>query len=106
MTASFNRLWKPVLLTLFVVWIGFIALVNWEMRRPPEAFGQFMAKLPVPLYFVFPFETMWTHARAGTLKVGDAAPDVTLDKLDHSGKVSLATLHADTPVVLVFGSYT
>jgi len=67
-----------------------------------------MAKLPGPVAFlVFPFETLWTHARAGHLLVGDAAPDFSLQKLDKTGSVQLSALTAQSrPVVLIFGSYT
>ena len=53
-----------------------------------------------------PFETMWVHARAGELQVGDVAPDFSLLKLDKTEKVHLASLSTTQPVVLVFGSYT
>jgi peroxiredoxin len=49
---------------------------------------------------------MWMHARAGTLNVGDHAPDFTLTKLDHSAQVQLSSVTAHQPVVLIFGSYT
>ena len=56
---------------------------------------------------IFPFETMWMRARAGTLQVGDPAPDFTLAKLDKSAHVQLSSLTAQgKPVVLIFGSYT
>jgi hypothetical protein len=78
------------------------------MRKPPETFARFMAKLPGPVAFLlFPFETLWTHARAGDLHVGDAAPDFSLAKLDKTASVRLSSLNASgKPVVLIFGSYT
>jgi len=78
------------------------------MRQPPETFARFMAKIPGPVAFlVLPFETLWTHARAGRLEVGDAAPDFSLMKLDKSASVQLSSLTAQgRPVVLIFGSYT
>jgi hypothetical protein len=77
------------------------------MRQPPEDFARVMAKMPGPVVFLlFPFETLWTQARGGTLHVGDPAPDFSLAKLDHSGSVQLSTLSKQQPVVLVFGSYT
>jgi Peroxiredoxin len=78
------------------------------MRKPPENFARFMAKLPGPVAFLaFPFETLWTQARAGDLHIGDAAPDFTLTKLDKSASVRLSNLSATgKPVVLIFGSYT
>ncbi len=67
-----------------------------------------MKKLPGPVAFLaFPFETLWTKARAGELAVGDAAPDFSLRKLDKSDTVQLSTLTAQgKPVCLIFGSYT
>jgi hypothetical protein len=66
-----------------------------------------MAKMPGPVPFLlFPFETLWTHARAGSLQVGDAAPDFSLLKLDKTERVQLSSLNKEQPVVLVFGSYT
>lgn len=78
------------------------------MRQPPETFGGFMAKLPGPVPFIlFPFEALWMQARAGTLHVGDPAPDFSLTKLDKSSSVQLSSLTAQgQPVVLIFGSYT
>ena len=78
------------------------------MRQPPETFARFMAKIPGPVAFlVLPFETLWTHARAGDLQVGDPAPDFSLMRLDKSASVQLSTLTAQgRPVVLIFGSYT
>ena len=71
------------------------------------AFGRVMAKMPGPVPFLlFPFETFWMRARAGSLKLGDAAPDFSLLKLDKTERVQLSALNQYQPVVLVFGSYT
>src|SRR5579862_3615103 len=91
---------------LIVAWLGFLGVVYWKMTSPPEQFGAFMAKLPMPFYFVLPFETLWFRARGGTVNVGDAAPDFDLQKVDKSGSVRLSSLRGSKPVVLVFGSYT
>ena len=78
------------------------------MRQPPEHFARVMAKMPGPVPFlIFPFETLWMRARAGTLHVGSPAPDFALTKLDKTAQVQLSSLTAQNrPVVLVFGSYT
>ena len=78
------------------------------MRQPPETFAHFMSRIPGPVAFlVLPFETLWTHARAGALQVGDPAPNFSLMKLDKSSTVQLSSLTAQgRPVVLIFGSYT
>jgi hypothetical protein len=90
----------------FCLWLGFVGYIDWAMHRPPEVFGHVMARMPMPAYFLFPFETMWTDARKGTLKVGEPAPDFTVKTLDTRTPVSLASLWAQKPVVLIFGSYT
>jgi len=97
----------PFLVVLLVVYASFAAFIWRSMRQPPEAFARVMAKMPAPVVFLlFPFETLWTHARAGNLQAGDAAPDFSLMKLDKSATVQLSALTARQPVVLVFGSYT
>lgn len=91
---------------LLLLWTAFVGVVNWEMHQSPERFAQFMAKMPMPAYFLFPFETMWTRARIGTLNLGDEAPDFNLEAQDKSGAVKLSSFRGRKPVVLVFGSYT
>jgi hypothetical protein len=87
-------------------WLYFVGYVNWAMHQPPEVFGHVMAKMPMPAYFVLPFETLWMRARKGQLSVGDTAPDLAVKKLEDHSATSLGSLWADKPVVLVFGSYT
>lgn len=102
--------WKRRLLLMLLIiallWGTASAALYRIMRRPPEAFARVMSKLPDAVFLLFPFETMWTRARAGTLRPGDAAPNFTLNKLDHTGMFQLADLAAQKPLVLVFGSYT
>jgi hypothetical protein len=102
----FKSILKIALPVLLVAWIGFLIAVGWAMRQPPEVFGRFMSKLPLPAYFVIPFETMWSQARGGSLEVGESAPDFTLPLHDKSGYIRLSSLRGWKPVVLVFGSYT
>jgi hypothetical protein len=96
------------LCVIAVLWVLASISIYRVMRKPPEAFARVMAKLPQPAAFmVLPFETLWLQARAGTLAVGDRAPDFTLAMLDKSSTVQLSSLTAQgKPVVLVFGSYT
>jgi hypothetical protein len=102
-----RRLLSRLLVCLVIVYAFFGAYVWWAMHQPPEAFGRVMARMPGPVVFMlFPFETLWTQARAGSLHVGDPAPTFSLLKLDKSERVQLATLNQRQPVVLVFGSYT
>jgi hypothetical protein len=48
----------------------------------------------------------YDQRREGDLKVGDAAPDVTLVALDGKTPVALRDLVGEKPLVLIFGSYT
>ena len=92
---------------LAIVYCCFGSYVWWAMHQPPETFGRVMARMPGPVPFMlFPFETAWLHARAGTLHIGDPAPDFSLLKVDKSERVQLSALNQRQPVVLVFGSYT
>ena len=102
---------RPVIATVCVVaalWLSATVALYRVMRRPPERFASVMSKIPGPIPFlVFPFETLWMRARAGSLHIGDPAPDFSLAKLDKSDHVQLSALTAQgRPVVLVFGSYT
>jgi hypothetical protein len=97
----------PFLIVVVLVYASFAAFIWRAMRQPPETFARVMAKMPAPVVFLLlPFETLWTHARAGNLHPGDAAPDFSLMKLDKSETIQLSSLTARQPVVLVFGSYT
>jgi hypothetical protein len=87
-------------------WLYLVGYVNSAMHQSPEVFGHVMAKMPMPAYFVLPVETLWMRARKGQLNLGDAAPDLAVKKLEDHRATSLASLWADKPVVLVFGSYT
>ena len=92
---------------LLVAYLAFGGFVWWSMHQPPEVFGKVMSRMPGPVPFLlFPFETAWTHARAGSLHIGDPAPDFTLMKVDKSARLQLSQLNQNEPVVLVFGSYT
>ena len=92
-----------VVAILYALFAGYIW---WAMHQTPETFGRVMQRMPAVAYFLVPFETMWTHARAGHLQTGDVAPDFLLGKLDKSANVQLSSLTATQPVVLLFGSYT
>jgi len=100
-----KRFWTTVVVCALVAWTGFLLAVNRAMHKTPEEFGNFMKKVPMPAYFVIPFETMWSRARAGNINVGEQAPDFSLELHDKSGRVQLSSFRGK-PVVLVFGSYT
>ena len=73
---------------------------------PPTRFAAVMARAPRPFMFILPFEPLWTMARAGSVNVGDKAPDFRLQTVDKQSHVQLSSFRGDRPVVLVFGSYT
>lgn len=108
MSSKVKKIALRTLAAIFFFWIIGCAAIYTAMRKPPETFGRVMMKIPAPVAFlVFPFETMWLHARAGELQIGRPAPDFTLNKLDHSAQVQLSSFtKRGRPVVLVFGSYT
>ncbi len=104
-----RRLLKIVLaalLTCVVAYAAIAAVLYAAMSQTPERFGAFMSHVPGPAMMVLPFRPLWMSARAGTLHVGDAAPDFTLPPLHGEGAVTLSQEYRTRPVVLVFGSYT
>ena len=103
-----KKKWAIRACVAFVVLYGaYATYIVWAMRQPPETFGRVMSRMPGPAVFLtLPFETLWTRERAGELRPGDAAPDFSLLKLDKTDRIQLSALTANTPVVLVFGSYT
>ncbi len=102
-----KKRWLKILLAAVVVYATMLAGLWAAMFQPPETFGRVMMKMPVPAVFiVFPFKPMWLYARRGSLKVGDAAPDFSLQTLDKQTRVALSSFRGSKPVVLVFGSYT
>ena len=102
------RITVVTLCVIATLWVLSCVGLYRVMRQSPEQFGRVMAKIPGPVPFlILPFETLWTHARAGTLQVGSPAPDFALMKLDKTATIQLSALSAQNrPVVLVFGSYT
>ncbi len=103
-----KKKWAIRVFVFFVVLYGaYATYIVWAMRQPPETFARVMSRMPGPAVFLtLPFETLWTHERAGELRPGDPAPDFSLLNLDKTDRVRLSALTARTPVVLVFGSYT
>jgi hypothetical protein len=101
-----RRTATALVLLLICGYAALLMAVNRAMHQPPEQFGHFMSRMPVAVFLLAPFETMWTRARAGTLHPGDTAPEFSLLTLDKSARVNLASLRNGKPVVLIFGSYT
>src|SRR4029077_4399873 len=96
---SMRKLLPRAAIALVILYALFVGLTWWAMRQPPETFGRVMKHMPDVAYFLVPFETMWTRARAGQLQAGDPAPDFSLTKLDKSTSVQLSALTATQPVV-------
>lgn len=76
------------------------------MLQSPERFARTMKYVPGPAFMVLPFEPLWNMARAGSLQVGDMAPDFSLASPDRKSTFQLSSARGHKPVVLVFGSYT
>ena len=107
MSVSQKKILVRALVAVVILYLGFASYITWAMRQPPETFARIMSHMPGPAVFLaFPFETFWTHERAGELRPGDPAPDFNLLKLDKSRRVQLSSLRVHQPVVLIFGSYT
>lgn len=104
--SSWKKITATALAVFFILWIAFVAFIWRAMHKPPEDFARVMKHMPWEVFLVVPFETMWTRARAGTLQIGDSAPDFSLLKLDKSANIRLSELNAKQPVVMIFGSYT
>jgi hypothetical protein len=51
---------------------------------------------------IMPFETLWTRARAGSLEIGDPAPDFSLIKLDKSSNLRLSEINVRQPVATLY----
>jgi hypothetical protein len=105
-----RRGWRRRLLQIGIpilaLYVAALAGFDYAMHQPPETFSRVMMHVGPAPFLMFPFETMWKSARAGNLRVGDAASDFNLPLLDHSGSVMLSSFRGNKPVVLVFGSYT
>ena len=89
-----------------ILWIVAAGGIYLAMRRPPERFGAIMNRVPRVAMMVLPFKPLWMSARAGTLEVGDPAPEFTLPVLHGDRTVTLSAEFRQKPVVLIFGSYT
>jgi len=91
-----------LLLPYPLLFVGFYT----AMCQSPEFFSGVMSKTSNLVFSIFPFRRMWMSAREGSLKVGDDAPDFTLETYDRKSRVQLSAFRGKKPVVLVFGSYT
>ena len=105
-----KRRWKQItaaiLCGVFILWLAFVTFMWRAMHKPPEDFARVMSHMPWEVFLVVPFETLWTRARAGSLNVGDSAPDFSLVNLDKTATVHFSEINKTQPVVMIFGSYT
>ena len=99
---------KLLKIPLILVLIYSFLLVGFyfAMCQKPDVFSSIMARTPSLVFLIFPFKLMWLSARDGSLKVGDEAPDFSLETYDKKSRVQLSAFRDKKPVVLVFGSYT
>ena len=95
-----------VVLVLVAVYGLLLGGLFFAMCREPETFSAVMTKVPDLAFIVFPFKSMWLYARGGRLRVGEQAPDFSLERHDKTATVQLSQFRGKRPVVLVFGSYT
>ena len=101
------RLFLKILVAVVGVYLLVLAGILILMLQPPLVFARAISKVPAPVVFMlFPFKPLWYVARAGSLKVGDQAPDFKLKTIDAKEEVVLSSFRGRKPVVLVFGSYT
>jgi hypothetical protein len=100
------KLLVTVVVAVVLLYVTAAAALAAAMLQPPERFSQVMARMPRQLFPVLPFRPLWTVARAGSLGVGDPAPDWTLVTFDRASHVRLSAHRDRRPVALVFGSYT
>lgn len=103
---AWHRLALKVAGALAALYLAALTGLYTIMCQPPEVFGSIMRHVPDLAFMVFPFRPLWLNARGGHLKVGDPAPDFTLETQDKKSRVQLSSFRGVKPVVLVFGSYT
>lgn len=101
-----KKITAAILTGVFALWLAFVSFMWHAMHKPPEDFARVMSHMPWEVFLVVPFETLWTRARAGSLNLGDPAPDFLLAKLDKTGTVHFSEMNKMQPVVMIFGSYT
>jgi hypothetical protein len=108
-TKKTNTRWKilaKVALAFVGLYVALTALLFGVMLQSPDRFAATMKHVPWPVFAALPFKPLWQVARAGQVRVGDMAPDFSLESPDHKSSFQLSSLRGEKPVVLVFGSYT
>ena len=108
-TTKTNTRWKilaKLALAFVGLYVALTALLFGVMLQAPDRFAATMKHVPWPVFAALPFKPLWQVARAGQVRVGDMAPDFSLESPDHKSSFRLSSLRGEKPVVLVFGSYT
>jgi hypothetical protein len=108
-TTKTNTRWKilaKLALAFVGLYVALAALLFGVMLQVPDRFAATMKHVPWPVFAALPFKALWQVARAGQVRVGDMAPDFSLESPDHKSSFRLSSLRGEKPVVLVFGSYT
>jgi len=108
-TKKTNTRWKilaKVALAFVGLYVALTALLFGVMLQSPDRFAATMKHVPWPVFAALPFKPLWQVARAGQVRVGDMAPDFSLESPNHKSSFRLSSLRGERPVVLVFGSYT
>jgi hypothetical protein len=95
-----------LILSVIALYAVMTALLFAVMLQSPDRFAATMKHVPWPAFVALPFKPLWQVARAGNVKVGEMAPDFSLESPDHKSSFQLSSLRGEKPVVLVFGSYT
>jgi hypothetical protein len=95
-----------IILSVIALYAVMTALLFAVMLQSPDRFAATMKHVPWPAFVALPFKPLWQVARAGNVKVGEMAPDFSLESPDHKSSFQLSSLRGEKPVVLVFGSYT
>jgi len=95
-----------IILCVIALYAVMTALLFAVMLQSPDRFAATMKHVPWPAFVALPFKPLWQVARAGNVKVGEMAPDFSLESPDHKSSFQLSSLRGEKPVVLVFGSYT
>src|SRR3954451_6100938 len=102
--ARWKKITAAILTGVFALWVAFVTFMWHAMHRPPEDFARVMSHMPWEVFLVVPFETLWTRARAGSLNLGDSAPDFSLVKLYMTAGVHLSEIHTAHSAPMTFSS--
>jgi hypothetical protein len=95
-----------ILAAIVVLYAVLTAALFCVMLQSPDNFAQTMKHVPWPAFVALPFKPLWNVARRGRLRIGDPAPDFSLESPDHKSRFQLSSVQGKQPAVLVFGSYT